>query len=68
MHLAVLARACQEEALIVSDSDGIDWVAVLIQSGHEQALWPDSDLLSLRLSSKLSLVLVAKDEALFLVF
>ena len=30
MHLAVLARACQEEALIICDSDSVNWIAMLI--------------------------------------
>ena len=30
MHLAVFARACKEEALIICDSYSVNWIAMLI--------------------------------------
>ena len=41
MDLAIRARACHEELLIVSDSDRVDRASVLVESTQQSACWLD---------------------------
>lgn len=41
MDLAIRARACHEEFLIVSDSDRVDRASVLVESTQQSASWLD---------------------------
>lgn len=38
MHNPVFSRPGQEELLVISDSDGVNWIFVLIQCGNKETL------------------------------
>lgn len=66
MHNPVFSRPSQEELLVISDSDGVNWVFVLIQSGNKETLWTNRLNWSHFGILELPLVVLCEEETLLL--